>query len=148
MSRATKTVVSRPSFGRDCGAAAGWASLVSNDGQLEPAQGRQLLQQRIAALEQQKARLEMLRDVYGEEPPGFEVDTLMRLFDTEGGGRISWQHLKEMATNPEIPSDCRIIDAAACFGFVAGAAFESQDSRGVICLFARETADLDKLQLY
>ena len=66
--------------------------------------------------------------------------------DAVAGGRISWQHLKEMATNPEIPSDCRIIDAAACFGFVAGAAFESQDSRGVICLFARETADLDKLQ--
>ena len=36
------------------GAAAGWASLVSNDGQLEPAHGRHLLQQRIAALEQQR----------------------------------------------------------------------------------------------
>ena len=62
------------------------------------------------------------------------------------GSQISWQRLEDMANNPEFPSDSRTTHAASCFGFVAGAAFESQGSRGVICLFARETADLEKLQ--
>ena len=51
----------------------------------------------------------LLRSVYGgEEPPAFEVETMMRLFDTNNDGSISWE---EFAT--ALGADMSNLDAEA-----------------------------------